>query len=45
MYMSGYVDRDITHYSKSTPGTIFMAKPFTIEDLTQKVRTVLDEQE
>jgi hypothetical protein len=43
--MSGYVDQDIAQYSASTPGTIFMSKPFTIEDLTQKVRTVLDEQE
>lgn len=45
MYMSGYVDQDITQYSASTPGTIFMPKPFTIEDLTQKVRTVLDEKQ
>jgi PAS domain S-box-containing protein len=45
IYMSGYVDQDIAQYSASTPRTIFMSKPFTIEDLTQKVRTVLDEQE
>jgi PAS domain S-box-containing protein len=43
MYMSGYVDQEIAQYSASTPGTIFMSKPFTIEELTHKVRSVLDE--
>jgi PAS domain S-box-containing protein len=45
MYISGYVDEEISQYSASTPGMSFMSKPFTIEDLTQKVRTMLDGKE
>jgi PAS domain S-box-containing protein len=45
MYISGYVDEEISQYSASTPGMSFMSKPFTVEDLTQKVRTMLDGKE
>ena len=42
LYMSGYTDGAIAQQGVLPPGTSFLAKPFTIEALTQTVRDVLD---
>jgi hypothetical protein len=43
--MSGYTDDVITHHGVLEPGTAFLPKPFTVEDLTEKIRAVLDDPE
>jgi PAS domain S-box-containing protein len=43
IYMSGYTDDAIVRRGVLTLGTL-LSKPFTIEELTQKVRAVLDSQ-
>jgi two-component system, cell cycle sensor histidine kinase and response regulator CckA len=40
--MSGYTDDSIVHYGGLDPCLAFVAKPFTSESLTTKVREVLD---
>jgi CheY-like chemotaxis protein len=42
LYMSGYPDRDIFGEGGLPPDSIFLPKPFSIEDLVQKVQSVLD---
>ena len=42
LYMSGYTDDAIALRGVLAEGTMFLAKPFTEEALTQKVRAVLD---
>ncbi len=41
LYMSGYTDNVIAHRGVLDPGTHFIQKPFTLDDLTQKVQEVL----
>jgi PAS domain S-box-containing protein len=42
LYMSGYTDGAISEQSVLDPRTDFLLKPFTFDDLAQKVRKVLD---
>ncbi len=42
LYMSGYPGDAIVHRGALDPGTAFLQKPFMPEDLTRKVREVLD---
>jgi PAS domain S-box-containing protein len=41
LFMSGYTDHAVMHRDV-TPGSAFIQKPFTPENLARKVRTVLD---
>ena len=43
LYMSGYTDSAIGHHGVLEPGIAFLQKPFSTDDLTCKVRTLLDE--
>jgi PAS domain S-box-containing protein len=45
LFMSGYSDNVVTQNEVLKPGTAFLQKPFTVEDLARKVREVLDTQE
>jgi nitrogen-specific signal transduction histidine kinase/ActR/RegA family two-component response regulator len=42
MYMSGYPGKGTIHHDVPDPGTTFLQKPFTPEDLAFKVRKALD---
>ncbi len=42
LYMSGYTGNVIAHQGILDEGTNFLQKPFTIHDLTRKIRTILD---
>jgi two-component system cell cycle sensor histidine kinase/response regulator CckA len=42
LYMSGYTDGAIEQHGVLAPGVFFLHKPFTLVDLAQKVREVLD---
>ncbi len=42
LYMSGYTDNIIDQHGVLPTGTQFIGKPFTSQDLTRKVREVLD---
>lgn len=42
LYMSGYTEDAIVHRGVLDPGTAFLHKPFSPDDLTLKVREVLD---
>jgi two-component system cell cycle sensor histidine kinase/response regulator CckA len=43
LYTSGYTDSQIDHHGVLEPGIAFLQKPFSSDDLTRKVRSVLDE--
>jgi CheY-like chemotaxis protein len=43
LYMSGYTDNAIVHHGILDSGTNFISKPFSVADLTRRVREVLDE--
>lgn len=42
LYMSGYPDNSILHHGVLPEATNYLGKPFTVADLTRKVREVLD---
>jgi DNA-binding NtrC family response regulator len=42
LFMSGYTDDVIAHHGVLDEGVNFIAKPFSLMDLTAKVRDVLD---
>jgi FixJ family two-component response regulator len=41
LYMSGYTDNIINQHDILSEGAAFLQKPFTIENLLDKVRTIL----
>jgi two-component system, cell cycle sensor histidine kinase and response regulator CckA len=41
-YMSGYADQDLIRQGLLAPGTRFLQKPFTPQELADRVRDVLD---
>jgi PAS domain S-box-containing protein len=43
LFMSGYTDDAIVHHGVLSPGTNFIAKPFTGADFTSKVHEVLED--
>jgi two-component system, cell cycle sensor histidine kinase and response regulator CckA len=43
LYTSGYTDSAIGHHGVLEPGIAFLQKPFSADDLTRKVRVLLDE--
>jgi two-component system, cell cycle sensor histidine kinase and response regulator CckA len=42
LYTSGYTDSAIGHHGVLEPGIAFLQKPFSSDDLTHKVRSLLD---
>ena len=42
LFISGYTDSAIDHHGVLEPGIAFLQKPFSADELTRKVRTVLD---
>jgi two-component system, cell cycle sensor histidine kinase and response regulator CckA len=42
LYMSGYTDSAIVKHGALDPETAFLQKPFSADDLTRKVRSLLD---
>jgi PAS domain S-box-containing protein len=42
LYISGYTDQAIGHHGVLEPGIAFLQKPFSADDLTHKVRSILD---
>lgn len=45
LFVSGYTDSGIVTEGELQPGTLFLHKPFTPDDLARKVREVLDQPE
>jgi two-component system cell cycle sensor histidine kinase/response regulator CckA len=44
LYMSGYADNAISQIGALPPGTAFLPKPFSVEELIRKVRVLMPEQ-
>jgi DNA-binding NtrC family response regulator len=44
LYMSGYTDKSVVHRGIIEPDVNFIQKPFSSNDLTSKVREVLDKE-
>ena len=42
LYVSGYTADEISHHGVIDPGLAFLQKPYTSQDLVQKVRYILD---
>ncbi len=42
LFMSGYSERALTIDGVMPPGTGYMEKPFTVEQLTRRTREILD---
>jgi len=42
LFMSGYSERAVTQDGAMPPGTGFVEKPFTVEQLTRRTREILD---
>jgi YesN/AraC family two-component response regulator len=42
IYMSGYVEKFISHHGILEKGMEYIQKPFTVNELARKVREVLD---
>ena len=42
LYMSGYTDEALGRHGVLEPGTVLLQKPFSMGELGQKVREVLD---
>jgi two-component system, cell cycle sensor histidine kinase and response regulator CckA len=42
LYISGYTDDAVTRHGGLSEGEAFLQKPFTIEDMAEKVRSALD---
>jgi CheY-like chemotaxis protein len=43
--MSGYSDQNVVRFAEKHKGVVFLPKPFSYEELTRKVRRVLDDEE
>jgi len=43
LYTTGYARNAIVHNGILDPGTQLLPKPFSLEDLAEKVRTILDD--
>jgi CheY-like chemotaxis protein len=43
LYTSGYTDSAIGHHGVLEPGIAFLQKPFSADDLSRKVRLLLDQ--
>jgi len=42
LYISGYTDSAVGHHGVLEPGIAFLQKPFNADELSRKVREVLD---
>ena len=42
LFVSGYTDEAIVHHGVLAPGTAFLQKPFSPDQVVRKVREVLD---
>jgi DNA-binding NtrC family response regulator len=42
LYTSGYTDSAIDHHGVLEPGIAFLQKPFSADDLTRKVRDLVE---
>ena len=42
LFMSGYTDDAVMRHGVVAPGSAFLQKPFALEDLLQRVRSLLD---
>ena len=42
LFMSGYTEEAIGHHGRLEPGTELLTKPFSIKDLGDRLRAILD---
>jgi DNA-binding response OmpR family regulator len=42
MFMSGYSNEAVATHGALSPGSVFLQKPFTVEELVTRLREVLD---